>query len=215
MIEGSETGLLESVIALNMALGENLGKDLTEYGSERNISSNVVRVCAIDEILSQHPNHFSFKGESGSGLMITTNGFIVTAYHNIRSLEDEWRRINEEDPITQGDVGEWISRMVDRFCIIDQEGNRYAIDTSFYAILPDKDLALIKAATCKRPEAIKFKVVTEPLQVGDEVKCFGLKNGSLYNQYGKVISENFDAQINDPETGEVRSTIYNTFFNRY
>jgi S1-C subfamily serine protease len=210
MIEGSEKDHLASVIALNMALGGNLEKDLTEQESERNISKNLVGVYAINEITSQAPGSFSFNGHGGSGLMITTNGFIVTAYHNIQGVEDEWRRINEEDPITQENVNSWISRMRDRYCVIDQAGNRYPIDTSFWATIPNMDIALIKAVTNKRPEPIKFRVVKDPLQVGDEVKLLGLRDHNPYNQYGKVIFGNYDAQIND-QKGQVQSVTYDTF----
>ncbi|MFC1682363.1 trypsin-like peptidase domain-containing protein [Nanoarchaeota archaeon] len=210
MIESSENDCLESVIALNMALGGNLEKDLTEQESERNISRNLVGVYAINEITSQFPFPFSFNGQGGSGLMITTNGFIVTAYHNIQGVEDDWERINEEDPITQENVDSWTSRMRDRYCVMDQEENRYPIDTSFWAINQDKDIALIKAVTNKRPEPIKFRVVKEPLQVGDGVKLLGLRDHKPYNQYGRVIYENCDQQIND-HNGQAQSVTYDTF----
>ena len=213
MIENSEKDHLESVIALNMVLKGNLEKDLTEQESERNISRNLVGVYAINDIISQSPSSFSFNGKGGSGLMITTNGFIITAYHNIQSIEDEWRRINEENPgpITQENINSWTTRMRNRYCVMDQEGNRFPIDTSFWATSQDIDIALIKAFTNRRPEAIKFRVVKEPLKVGDEVKLLGLRDHKLYNQYGRIISGDYNTQISDQETGKVQSVKYDTF----
>jgi hypothetical protein len=207
MIEDTEKKHYESIVALNMALRGNFEENLTEQESERNISRNIVGVYAIDEFTSSE-EAFNFNGQGGSGLMITTNGWVITAYHCIAHADAEWKRIVKEEPVTNENVSSWIHKMRDRYCVIDQKGERYAIDISFWMADLNRDIALIKAVTGKRPDPIRFKVVDKPLSVGAEVKLFGLRDHIPYNQYGRVICKNCDAQI---KNGELESKVYDTF----
>jgi len=194
---------LESIIALNMTLNGNLDPALTDIDSERNLSKSLV---SISTALSTGNTQVSI----GSGLMITTNGFILTAYHNIKGVEEEWKRIGRENLLTESNKDQWMREILEKYYVKDQNGNSYPIDITFWGTNPDYDVALIKAVLNKRPRPIKFKVLKEPLQNGDEIRLVGFKNHALYTQLGKVTSNHYDAPITDDKNSPPIVT-YDTF----
>ena len=213
MIHKSPQAELESRLALNRVMGGNRNRDLTEQESEKNIVDNLVVVVGFDGInerLADGSVKMEGKGV-GTGLRLTTDGFILTAYHNIQAYEDDWRRINAENPATEAIIHSWMEYMKMRYAVVDQRRNVYPIDTNFWATNPALDIALIKAVILEKPEPIDFRLVTGDLEVGDEIKLLGLRDRIPYNQYGKVVSASRDAPINHAETGELVSTTYDTF----
>lgn len=213
MIQRTHQEALESIIALNMALEGNRDIDLTEQESERNIADNLVVFGAyegIDEELPDGNVNMKLKA-AGTGLLITTDGFVITAYHNIAPFVDDWQRINEEAPPTRENIHSWMENMRMRYSIVEQNKKNYPIDPSFLTAIPSLDIALIKAVTFKKPEPINFRVITDDLKVGDQIKLLGLRDQRAYNQYGKVVSANLDASKNHSETGEVELMTYDTF----
>ena len=91
MIMSDKTDL-GSIISLNMAFNGNLEQDITPTASEENISQNIV---GIYDVLHTTSNCFSYS-RSGSGFMITKDGWILTAYHVIQNMEDHWKKTNKE-----------------------------------------------------------------------------------------------------------------------
>ncbi len=213
MIQENPQAGLESILALNMAMEGNRNRDLTGRESEKNIADNLVTVAGFDGINERLADgSVNMKSaHSGTGLLITTDGFVLTAYHNIQPFEDDWRRINKENPATESNIHSWMKDVTLRYAVIDQKRNIYPIDITGWATNPGLDIALIKALIFKKPKPIEFKVVTSDLKVGDEIKLLGLRDQKEYNQYGKVIFASSDAQINHEETGEVTSTTHDTF----
>src|SRR3989344_1959486 len=213
MIQKTPRAGLESKLALKRVMEGNRNRDLTEQESERNIADNLVVVAGFDEIdkrLADGSVNMKTKGV-GTGLQLTTDGFILTAYHNIQAYEEDWRRINETNPATEANVHSWMEDMKMRYAVVDQQRNSYPIDTTFWTANPTLDIALIKAVILKKPKPIDFRIATEDLEVDDEVKLFGLREQRPYNKYGKVISASRDAPIRHAKTGKLVSTTYDTF----
>lgn len=213
MIQESPQAGLESRLALNRVMEGNRNRDLTEQESEKNIADNLVVVAGFDGVNERRADgSVNMKGkEIGTGLRLTTDGFILTAYHNIQAYEKDWRRINTENPAIEANIHSWMEDMKMRYAVVDQQRNAYPIDTTFWATNPALDIALIKAVILEKPEPIDFRLVTGDLEVGDEIKLLGLRDQKQYNQYGKVISASRDTPIDYAETGELVSTTYDTF----
>lgn len=167
---------LESMFALTLAFEGNRDKKLTKEESEKNIADNLVSIV-------------NSNGGNGSGLLITTDGWVITAYHNIDGYE----------------FGTLKGR------IINLKNESYDLDPTIIAKSPSRDIAFIKAITGREPKPIKFKIIEDNLKKGDEIKLFGLRDHRPYNQLGRVISSHRNTQIADAETGKITSTLYNTF----
>ena len=213
MIQESPQVGLESRLVLNRVMEGNRNRELSEQESEKNITDNLVVVAGFDGIserLTDGSVNMKNKG-IGTGLRLTTDGFILTAYHNIQAYEEDWRKINEENPTTEANIHSWMEDMKMRYAVVDQQRNAYPIDTTFWATNPALDIVLIKAVILKKPEPINFRIVTDDLEVGDEIKLLGLKDQRQYNQYGKITSASRDVPRGYAETGELVSTTYDTF----
>lgn len=203
----------ESISALERVFEDKQSVGLSNKESEKNIVDNLVIVAGFDGISKRlEKGKFEMKSKGvGTGFRLTTDGFILTAYHNIREYENDWRKINEENPPTEVNIHSWMENMQLRYAIVDQRKNVYPIDTTFWATNPSLDIALIKAVIRENPKPIGFRVVETDLEVGDEIKLMGLSDQRPYNQYGKVISVRRDGIYDHPETGEPVSRIYDTF----
>ncbi|MEA3429950.1 MAG: trypsin-like serine protease [Nanoarchaeota archaeon] len=196
MILGTSQTGLESILALEKAMKDYESQELTKQESEKNISDNLIIVNSSSRELKKLSNgKFGIEDESsGTGLLLTTDGFILTAYHNIESYIDDWHNINHgmpKDKITTGTL----NFIFDRYYIIDQQRNSYPIDITTYAFMPEYDIALIKAINFKKPEPIKFKILKKELEVNNAIKLFGIRNGTPYNQYGKIIKTKHNARM--------------------
>ena len=213
MIQESPRAGLESRLALNKVMRGDKNRYLTKQESEKNIKDNLVVVAGFDgveEMLADGSINMKGKG-AGTGLRLTTDGFILTAYHNIQAYEDDWRRINKENPITNTNAYSWMEDMKMRYAVVDRQKKTYPIDTTFWATDAALDIALIKAVILEKPEPIDFRITTENLEVDNKVKLLALKNQEQYVQHGKVISTSGNTQINDAKTEKPVSIIHDTF----
>ena len=210
MIHESSQAMLESKLALNRVMEGNRNKDLTEQESEKNIVDNLVMVAGFDDMNERRASVRKTKGV-GTGLRLTTDGFILTAYHNIKEYEDDWKRINAENPATKSNIHSWMEDMELRYAVIDQQRNVYPIDTTLWITNPAYDIAIIKAIILKKPEPIDFRLVTGDLKIGDEIKLFGFKDERQYNQYGKVISASHNIKTRNSVSTEYDTFLTDTF----
>jgi S1-C subfamily serine protease len=199
-------GRLESLISLNMALESNFCAELTPQQSATNIKNNIVGVYAVDEITSRSEGEFTFRGSFGSGLLITTDGFILTAYHVISDYIDDWNEMANVG-FSEKNILDYLAKIVDEYFVADQEGRRYAIDISFVAYDKGRDLALIKAVIPKKPQPAKFLVDERGLWPTEKVFLIGYPSQKIYKDMGKVITPNHDAQWEDPKTGKKGHTL--------
>jgi hypothetical protein len=163
--------------------------------SEENVRSNLVTVTGLssfDRIGADGSIRVNCTN-MGNGLLLTRNGFVLTAYHVISRHIEEWKKI---DLPTQENFPYWMNDVKETYSVIDQNGNVYALDPSFYAYLENEDIALIKAFTFGRAQPVKIRFVDEDLKEGDEIKLFGLNDRILHSQYGKVTNEMVDVVVN-------------------
>ncbi|MBI2673573.1 trypsin-like peptidase domain-containing protein [Candidatus Woesearchaeota archaeon] len=204
---------LESRVALASAIcGHN---DIPAEESEENIRTNLVNVCD-GSFSSQSPDgQICMKGgKGGSGLMITTDGWIVTAYHNIKLLKNRLDEIAMQIShlaFTEQNIRAFLCEITKR-CggVVDQNKKLYPINPFMYFASPQMDIALIKAMTDREPAPVRFKVSYSDLKLGDEIMLFGLKNQRLYSQYGKVTLTDFSPYSKNEFTEE-GSVINDTF----
>lgn len=213
MIEENPQRGLESIISLTLALEGNRDKELTGQESEKNIRDNLVNICGfsgVKEHLADGSTSMIDTGV-GSGLLITTDGWAITAYHNIKKYIEDWKRISEEEPPTESNIHSWMNEMKLKYAFVDQRRCAYPIDPTIYGFNPSLDIALVKAFIMKKPEPIRFRIAKRDLEVGDEIKLFGLRDQTLYNQLGKIILSRADVQINGTEAGKTMNTTRDTF----
>ncbi len=209
MIQKNLEAGLESKLALERVLN-NPGISLTEQESEEKIADSLVSVVGLGAIikkLAYGSTVMESKGV-GTGLLLTTDGWIVTAYHNIKKYETDWKRINEKNPPTEANIHAWMEHMKWKYAVVDKQGASYPIDIGFSATNPAFDIAIIKAVILKKPKPIGFKIAADDLEVGDEIKLLGLRDRIRYNQYGQVVSAGRNALITLKDD---LSTTYDTF----
>jgi S1-C subfamily serine protease len=213
MIVDSKQAEKESILALSRFGEDNQGSDLTGQESERKIADNLVAVMGYNNLSKNPGGNLVSRGSRGvgTGILLTTGGFVLTAYHNIREYIDDWRVINEKNPVTEANFHSWMKDIETKYSVVDSQRRSYPIDPTFWATSPGLDIALIKAMIPRKPEPINFKIVTNDLKRHDEIKLLGLRDQLPYNQYGRVTSVNYNVQINHAETGKVESTTYDTF----
>ena len=214
MIQTSYEEGLESVAALKKVVKRNRNTNLSKAELEENIANNLVAIVSVKNARKKRLGNglvkYDWRGVvSGTGLKLTTDGFILTAYHNIQPYENDWKKINKENYPTKHNIYSLIEKMATSYIVIDQQKNAYAIDTTIWAANPILDVALIKALTFEKPEASNFRLARKKLKVGDKIKLRGFdfrlitkdstleekinshdfENKILHNQDGKVISE--------------------------
>jgi len=242
---------VESLISLNNALGGNIqtvnnldqlidfynskgGKRaeeltaqnaLSERESDLNLNNNLVTIGGMENLISPEGVTDIYRKVKSSGLLLTTDGFVLTTYHNIREYLEEWDRITKEG--MPNNLREWSLDMRKKYSISDQYGHVYPIDPTVKVIDPSHDIAIIKAFTgLKKPMPIYFNVMTQDLEIGDEielaemtqdleigdeVELAEIRNRELYNQYGLVIDSKRDVEYKYPANGNDLIPIEDTF----
>lgn len=166
ILESREAGL-ESVLALSSLVENNENDGLSGQESENNMADNLVSVVGLNSIHKPLPNgsiSMETKGV-GTGLMLTTDGFVLTAYHNIQSYENDWNRIRDSELSTTKNVQKWMERMRWQYAIIDQNNESHPIDVTLWATAPALDIAIIKAVIFEKPEPIRFNMTAEDSQI--------------------------------------------------
>ncbi|MFA6089317.1 MAG: serine protease [Candidatus Woesearchaeota archaeon] len=148
-----------SISALNaFANANNDARKISTEKSLEEISNNLV------EVIVDNGN----KVTKGSGLMITTDGYVITAHHVIDGM------------IINGGKAK----------IKLQNGKSYSVKKENVWYNKNTDVAVIKAAKgmyFSRP--IKVKVDQDSkLNRGDEVRILGFRDGQKYNTMGMVTN---------------------------
>lgn len=165
MIVKNDVKYLKSILALYNSLDSNVSKN----DSIRSIADNVVNITGRSK-----RNFYS-----GAGLMITTDGFILTAYHVLSTFLHNWKKLNNEqiylDKLTRE------SRIEDKF------GGTYPLDITVCFFDKSHDLALIKAVKDDEPSPIEFNIRKTRLRKQD-IRLYSFKDDDAFNQLGKVIS---------------------------
>ncbi|HLC55723.1 MAG TPA: serine protease [Candidatus Nanoarchaeia archaeon] len=171
---------LEKIVALNLALEGNR-EEISKEESESTIVSNLVSVEGRKSIGDGYVDT-----NKGNGLLITTDGFILTAYHIIEQHLDDWKKIKDKG-IPRWNFRKWAKDIEKKYHVFDQNGNRYPIDITWYAKNSSLDIALIKAIIPRRkPRPIMFRILEDELQSEQVVKLVGLQDDVLSGRYGKV-----------------------------
>ncbi len=183
MIVLREGECLESAIALYTLVS---GRDdsLSANDSALNISDHLVTVRCFNhsESTDEKPLY-----TAGTGLQVTSNGFIVTAYHAIADVMEEWERILRDEPLTEGNAVGWLLEFRKKYAVIDADGARYPIDPTFVAYNRDFDTAIIKAVMpCESVEAMQIKILRDRLRPNDHIMLLGHRGGLEFNQLGRV-----------------------------
>lgn len=152
---------LESRLALNKVFEKNISSDK----SFSNIASNTVQI--------------RIGKDTSSGLMLTTDGFVLTAYHCIDSIENT-------DSKSFSDVKSSITTL---------DGNIYPIYNNFVVYDKENDIALIKAIMPNKPEAINYDLPANGLAVNQEITSLGYWNCILVDYTGKIRSLNHSTSV--------------------
>jgi hypothetical protein len=201
----------ESISGLEKVFNREEVKDMSKKHSEEVIYDNIVTLRVYGEFKepSGEGMYISEKS-SGTGFMITNDGFILTAYHCIDDYIDDWKDINknhleifkEEDP--------YFLRK-NKYYIYDREKKSYPVDTRFYAFNKDLDLALIKVIKNDYIFAHHFKTINQDLKEGEEIKLFAYRDNIPYNQLGKVVDLRFCDNVCDRDKKNEKK-IYDVFY---
>ena len=203
---------LESLIALNLAIEGNRDKKLTAEESAKNISDNIVLITRLYKTPEQNENKTVNLevDETGSGMMITTDGWILTAYHNIENNIEEWKRLTNEKP-PEIHPRLWLEDVAKNYIVVDQNKQGYVIDITTSAYDSLLDIALIKAITSEKPAPVKFRIAEKNLRGFGKIELVGMNNLTLYQKQGEITSTFSDAKIGNHTTGEITRIIYDTF----
>ncbi len=201
-----------SVLSLEKVFKNDNVQLLSNDELDKSIADNLVVVGNFDGIIRETDSTITLNNKSvGTGLQLTSDGFILTAYHCIRDYEDDWRRINRDFFSTSDNKSSWIDYMKTRYAVVDQYHNAYPIDTHFWITNPSLDIALIKAVIPQNPEPNAIRLLNRDLVLADNIKLFGFRNQRLFNQYGKVINTNYDAIISPDAVTKSSSITHDTF----
>jgi len=167
-----------SIAALNaFANATNDSRNVSVDTSLEQISENLVEVM-VDSC---------GKRSLGSGLMITTDGYVITAHHVI------------DEMIKNGGRGR----------VKTQDGATYPVSTKNVWYNVSTDIAVIKASKASGySQPIKVKVDQDcKLKKGDEVRILGFRDGQKYNTMGIITDQNHSWKQED---GKVIHDLFQT-----
>ena len=148
-----------SIAALNaFANSANDSRTLSTEKSLEEISNNLVEVMVDSD----------GKRSLGSGLMITTDGYVVTAHHVIDEMIDNGGKAK----------------------VRTQNGRTYQVAKENVWYNASTDIAVIKATKPSAySEPIRVKVDQDSkLSKGDEVRILGFRDGQKYNTMGVITN---------------------------
>ncbi len=155
--------------------------------SQRNLEQNIVGI--YDLKLSTPPNttpEYHQVSSAGCGLRLTTDGYILTAFHVIEAAYEK------------------LNGAVDgpKYVMIrDQNSGQYYLDPSFIVVDPEYDLALIKAYDPRVGEIVRFNLNYEGLGFEQKITALTLDHksskvtsteGAVYAQLRNFPIENHD-----------------------
>jgi len=157
-----------SIASLNaFANASNESRKITRDRSLEEISNNLieVRVAVGDKVCL------------GSGLMITADGYIITAHHVIKDLI--------------GNGG--------RATVKTQDNLVYNVPRENVWFNKSTDIAIIKALKpLSSPAPVKILIDQKcDLQNGQEIRVLGFRDGQKYNTLGMITHSNYNWQQDD------------------
>lgn len=203
----------ESLQALKKALDPELGKQLSDMEAEKNLEDNIVNLVNIPGGMWDDEKQ-TYRKKSGvycigTGLKITTDGWIVTANHNLRRYLNFWRMGNGTNTINENE--DLLSNRKNNLAIYTQDSTLHDIETSFLYGNQSLDVAVIRAAILEPPSPIPFRIVREDLKVEDKVRILAMEFLELFHQYGEVIDVYRELDIKGKEKKEGVLKIYKAF----
>lgn len=149
-----------SISALNaFANAANNARNLSAEKSLEEISNNLVEVMVDSD----------GKRYRGSGLMITTDGYVITAHHVIEEMIDNGGRAK----------------------VKTQRGSTYLVGRKNLWYNASTDIAVIKVTKLFGGYAKPIRVKVDQnckLRKGDEVRILGFRDGQKYNTLGMVTN---------------------------
>ncbi|MBI4152005.1 trypsin-like peptidase domain-containing protein [Candidatus Woesearchaeota archaeon] len=153
MVSSSRQQQLESILALNQVLYGDEDSCLNPEEARTNVESNVIRLGKeMDEIDDGKGNITARIANGGSGLLITTDGHILTAAHVIEEWIDDWEQITGSPKTIENKYRAYVLR---RESLPDRKS--FPLDTSFHYHDFLHDIALIKAKIPLSPQPIPFQ----------------------------------------------------------
>ncbi|MBW2263575.1 MAG: trypsin-like serine protease [Deltaproteobacteria bacterium] len=147
--------------------------EVQAWESERNILDNMVR--------------FSSDGaDFCSGLLLTTDGFVLTAHHCIDKYEPAWTANLQVMSLRRENDG--LMQELRSVRIHNRYGGVFSLDAGFLATYPIYDLAVVKAEVPESgSRAVRFHMALEDPGIADPVRLLAFEEGTLMIYEGNVI----------------------------
>lgn len=206
---------LASLAALDATFDPKANKHISKEESESRMLDNLV---TISDVYGAHHSPFQTEEDPyGTGLQLTSDGWILTAHHVIEDMEPSWIK-NLTVRRQKGDAKDWLDSMNKGFyCAMSRQGKNspdFHIDPSVWATNERLDIALIKTIPSnyctfspyqQEPEGLivpgmqgpprptRFKFLNRDLIRDEVIQIAGLRDKRLFMQYGRVESTSHDA----------------------
>ncbi len=161
---------MQSLDALSAAVHQS--PDLPRQKLEETVDEHIV-VISVEFDTPFHSN--------ARGFRITSDGFIVTAYHLIAPALHEWEKINFS---SYDSFSKWRAAHRGKHFVV--KDSIYTIDTTTFSYDEESDIALIKAVIApyfsngdagllrsvngKTPKPVAFRIMQGELKIGDRVR---------------------------------------------
>jgi hypothetical protein len=193
---------LEQAISGYTALGDAV--------CENNIIKNRVLITGVANDLKEFNSPY-LKAGSGNGLLLTTDGFIITAYHVIENYLKNWTELKRMMPSGTTEKLSWLEKLKPFYNVKDLQGKEHPIDMTCMAFNKKLDIALIKAVIQKKPEPIRYKFLGRDLTYGEDIKLVSLNQEMRHcEQFGKIVGPYLGSmKIGSP--GTKNTEIFDTF----
>jgi S1-C subfamily serine protease len=164
-----------------------VGSDSSDQGQAQTVLENLV---AIAEVKCREGDTF-YTGKQGTGVMLTQDGYVLTAYHCIENFLPDWERLAKERPQNSKELAEWREHTKSNYCLFKKTEmgvDEFPIDFSNYALDEKHDLALIKIITGKEPMPTGVVLSSVEPNHNEPVSIYGLtKPGiTVYTSTGLV-----------------------------
>jgi hypothetical protein len=147
----------------------SLRESLTEKGNgdlAQKITDNLVRIV-------------TGKFEC-TGLLLTCDGFILTAYHGLHNSYPGWARTTNYSSALD------LLRLAEGKHFIVKGREKYPLDILTYEMDKDHDLAIIKAVMREEPSPINYKIA-EP-SLNQQIRLYAMKDKELSDRReGRII----------------------------
>ncbi|MFH0833309.1 MAG: serine protease [archaeon] len=180
----------QSVEALSQVF--SLPQECTQEQSVQNIFENIVRVNLLNEVQIDG----SQRRVEGTGQRITTDGWVLTAYHVIKEFLPRLKDIASTAP--SRDFYEWSQKVAENFYVEGSDKIKYAIDPSVVAFNTSFDIALIKTYSNERAHPITFLTKTKPPVKGEKTEIYVYEGNNFVRSFGQADLED---QIVESEAG--------------